>query len=302
MAVFLIPPFSQMCAVWKCIQRTWLLALWVHLAIASTANSQEISDLSRVDATRLEQYRDQFALDESGSISHGMIRAPNYPIDYSSVLNEETLRSFFEKTVLGCDSVTHYCDDQMYRWSVEEFLVKIFQEGSLLSIENISLVRDPLEYVLAATGISVDFVPDLDDANIVIYVGSIEYVWQKARQNRDAKTLKYFEIVRAAKKEVSLIQRILGKQVVQDQCYTSNKDRSNKGVSAIYVTMDGLESCYARSLMQVIDLHSTDLGVPSATDTTNRYKGLTHFDYFAFNMLNSVDAPIRREVDAINSL
>lgn len=169
-------------------------------------------------------------------------------------------------------------------------------------MENISLVRDPLYYVLAATGISVDCVPDLEDANLVLYVGSIEYLWQKARQNRDTKALKYFETVRAAEKEASLIQRMLGKKVFQDQSYTSNKDRSRKRVSAIYVTMIGLESCYARSLMQVVDLHLTDLNVPSATDTANRYKGLTHFDYFVFKMLNSVDAPIRREINAINSL
>lgn len=291
---------------WPWHPKAWVCAIFVHilvtLGLTTTANSQEISDRNLIDESRLELHQNQFKLRKNGKFSEGMIRAPDDPIDYSLLLNDEILQEFFEQTALGCNPSTHYCDDYIYRWTGEDFRLKFFQERRAITAENVSLLDNPHEYVLAATGISSDFVTELELANLVIYLGSLEYLWHKARQNIDTQAIRYFEEIIERRDDASVLQIILGGTTPEASCYTSNKNRSSKGVSIIYLTPAGLTTCYGSALLEVVDLHPTDLNVPSVTDKKNTYQGLTYFDVFAFRLLNKGDAPLPRDLNAIRAL
>ncbi len=278
-----------------------LLACVFGFAVSDVAISAkaQVVDSTQLDNDRVAQYQDYYGVTGEGKITEGYIRAPGDPIDYSPLLNDRTLRSFTVQTLMGCDPVVHYCDDEIYRWSRDPILIKLFYERQYLNEGNVDQFDEPIEYVLGATGIQPNLTAETSEASLIVYVGSTEYLWTKARASYDPKAIIFFELHAEKQRDQGLMARLLNDDTQGAACYTSNQDRAKKRLSRIYLTPSGLSVCFSSALLEMLDLYQTDLGMPSVTDASRSFNGLTHFDYFVFRLLEEASHPIKRDAEAI---
>lgn len=279
-----------------CKRRFVVFAVFVaNILSTSTAMFADINlENPIIDQYAVARQAEHFQFSEDGDLVGGPIRAMSEPIDYSSLIKEIYLRRSFEQSVLRCFEGILYCDDGgAFRWPSKSQSLKVFEERGTMAREDFDALSETLRIGLAATGISVSAEANVNNANLVLEIGSLPYLEREMKDQSDRYGLNALAEIGAIVSDMSIAEFLKYLALPEKPfCYTSTKDRRSKGQVRIYLNKPGLESCLPNALMIFVGLNATGFDLPSVTDRRLGYKASTLGDILFARLLYHEEFPV----------
>ncbi|WP_298971837.1 hypothetical protein [uncultured Roseobacter sp.] len=91
----------------------------------------------------------------------------------------------FAQSVLTCVEGIRYCDPIPRKWPNKELSVKVVEERGSIGIDEATTISDVLYLTLGQIGFTVPSEPNIQNAHIILYAGSFEYLLHKTEQLSD---------------------------------------------------------------------------------------------------------------------
>jgi uncharacterized protein YozE (UPF0346 family) len=231
-----------------------------------------------IDQKYFQSSEGKFTISDDGAILSGPVRYEGDPIDYSEIIKDDILFSLFRDVLLECREQITLCRDGFFRRSSKDLKIKIFTAGSILVASDFDDISSAIEHSLDVAGFPVVAENVEQNADIVLYVGELDYLWRKSRENKSVRVTRSIEeqIEQTSKFSVSKVFSSANEH--KNSCFVSNESIGKRIVTQVYIHADSIKTCLSRVFLTSIGLHSTDSGLPTMTDRLSRFRSLTFAD------------------------
>ncbi len=238
-----------------------------------------------IDEKFLQTSSEEFTISSDGFILSGPIRYKGDPIDYSGLIKDDVLFDLFKDVLLDCNESNEICDNGFFHQSLKEFRLKIFTGGNILELSDFDDISVAIEHSLDVAGFPVIPEGSEEKADIILYIGSLDYLWKKSRANSDGRATKVIERKMEETTKSFPSNLLSSEKEFDDSCFASNGRKAGRVVSQIYVHADSINTCLSRVFLTSIGLYSTDSTLPTMTSRLSKFRSLTFADYLFSKML-----------------
>jgi|GEM_PF-6609782 len=272
----------------KLLQRS-CLSLAVLLATSANAEFLQNSPLLDQHALGLQGQRFEFSTD--GGLVKGPVRGEGDPIDYSSLLKEPYIKGGFENSVFGCFPNVEYCEQVPRRYETKNLKLGVYYEAGSVSEDGFDAISAIGDKSLAELGFNVEATPDKVNANIVLVIGSLEYISQKLSERSDRFGEMAIDQLEQSRDRQSIFSNLRAKLSTPSFCYVSGKSWAERQTMFVYLTPTGIETCLSQSFMTTIGLYPTAFDIPSLLNSELGYSSATFADVLFVRLLYHDEFP-----------
>lgn len=269
---------------------SFLLAL---AQLAGVAFAEPLyTNRAQFDSQYLREYQKLFEFNSVGELSSGPVSGQG--VDYTPLLSDHILLSYFENLIFGCLEGIRYCPRPIFRWEELSFSLSL----QLLGEEGVH-PRDRLGWENLVNEFMEKFSNEIyfEDRNegeqsgtvqIAFVVGSEDLLEDELRETQDDYGLGSLRVYREGL-NVSFLSFFERKPPF---CYVSTKDASLKGGVSIYTNEIFENDCLSTSLSIAIGLSDISWWFPSVTSHPQRTQKPSYADILFIKMLYHPKFPV----------
>lgn len=278
-------------------KRLFLGQLGGCLICASAAVAEFSLESPILDNYALSTQKSLFAFADSGEITEGPVRAPDQPIDFSSIIKEAYLKGGFFDSITGCFPKIDYCGFEARRFSSQQISIDTILDSSSSDSENNTDIVAVAQSTIGDLGFEINAAQAGQSARITIIHGGMDFLRNQAESRADNLAIQALDHWLEENSSRSLLQRLIPQNGEKPFCYVSSRTWSREETIEIYVGDDGVLKCLPQSYYTAIGLYPTLFETPSLGNLSMKYTVPTFADRLYVDILYSEDFPINHGLE-----
>lgn len=270
-----------------------LTAALFSLAQPASGIAETLEPSIFFDQDLLAKNRDKFTLSPDGKLISGPVRRAGDAIDYSEVVRLDVLEDAFVFSVNACREGVRHCEASPFKFRERTIQLKILVEPPSPDPDSVSEMAVVLRNTLHTGGFKLEEAVNPRDANIVIFMGEIDYLKKASDWTGDKYVDDFWHRYESAMASTRPIDQLdVYDRLQRESCYVSTVDRKDKQTVYIFLRKQDVNVCLPRSIFAALGLNETATVVASVTDIHGGYKAATYADRVFLNTLYSDDFPL----------